>query len=56
MGIVSYQYSYALRHYGFAQGDIGKAMIVIAEMRSETRAAIGYDDDTLIATAKMPMT
>ena len=44
MGIVSYQYSYALRHYGFAQGDIGKAMIVIAEMRSETRAAIGYDD------------
>ena len=34
MGIVSYQYSYALRHYGFAQGDIGKAMIVIAEMRS----------------------
>ena len=52
MGIVSYQYSYALRHYGFAQGDIGKAMIVIAEMRSETRAAIGYDDDTLIATAK----
>ena len=52
MGIVSYQYSYALKHYGFAQGDIGKAMIVIAEMRSETRAAIGYDDDTLIATAK----
>ena len=52
MGIVSYQYSYALRHYGFAQGDIGKAMIVIAEMRSETRAAIGYDDDALIATAK----
>ena len=35
MGIVSYQYSYALKHYGFAQGDIGKAMIVIAEMRSE---------------------
>ncbi len=24
MGIVSYQYSYALKHYGFAQGDIGK--------------------------------
>ena len=52
MGIVSYQYSFALRHYGFAQGDIGKAMIVIAEMRSETRAAIGYDDDTLITKAK----
>lgn len=52
MGIVSYQYSYALRHYGFAQGDIGKAMIVIAEMRSETRAAIGYDDDALIQTAQ----
>ena len=34
------------------RGDIGKAMIVIAEMRSETRAAIGYDDDTLIAKAK----
>ncbi len=40
MGIVSYQYSYALRHYGFAQGDIGKAMIAIAEMRSETRVAM----------------
>ena len=52
MGIVSYQYSYALRHYGFSQGDIGKAMIIIAEMRSETRAAIGYDDDSLVATAK----
>ncbi len=52
MGIVSYQYSYALRHYGFSQGDIGKAMIVISEMRSETRAAIGYDDDSLVATAK----
>ena len=51
MGIVSYQYSYALRHYGFAQGDIGKAMIVIAEMRSETRAAIGYDDNDLIQKA-----
>ena len=25
MGSVSYQYSYALKHYGFAQGDIGKA-------------------------------
>ncbi len=52
MGIVSYQYSYALRHYGFSQGDIGKAMIIISEMRSETRAAIGYDDDSLVATAK----
>ena len=51
MGIVSYQYSYALRHYGFAQGDIGKAMIVIAEMRSETRAAIGYDNSDLIQKA-----
>ena len=43
------QYNAALENYGFAQGDIGKAMISFADMRSATRAAIGEDDTELIA-------
>lgn len=43
------QYNAALENYGFAQGDIGKAMISFADMRSATRAAIGDDDTELIA-------
>ena len=42
------QYNAALENYGFSQGDIGKAMISFADMRSATRAAIGEDDTELI--------
>lgn len=42
MFAVSSRYSYALTNYGFAQGDIGKAMIVFADSRSALRAAVGY--------------
>ncbi len=42
--VVSGRYSYALKNFGFAQGDIGKAMFDFAEVRSALRAAIGYDD------------
>ncbi len=43
------RYSYALTNYGFAQGDIGKAMFEFADIRSSLRAAIGYDDADAIA-------
>lgn len=46
--IVSFRYSYALKNYGFAQGDIGKAMFEFADVRSSLRAAIGYDDEEAI--------
>lgn len=48
MFVVSSRYSYALKNYGFSQGDIGKAMIVFADSRSALRAAVGYLDPGLI--------
>lgn len=42
--IVSNRYNYALKNYGFSQGDIGKMMITFADTRSYLRAAIGYQD------------
>lgn len=46
---VSNRYSYALTNFGFAQGDIGKAMFEFADVRSSLRATIGYDDEDAIA-------
>lgn len=48
--VISNRYSYALTNFGFAQGDIGKAMFEFADIRSSLRAAIGYDDADAIAT------
>lgn len=48
--IISSRYSYALTNFGFAQGDIGKAMFAFADVRSSLRAAIGYDDQEAIDT------
>lgn len=42
------RYSYALTNYGFAQGDVGKAMAEFADVRSGLRAAIGYDDADMV--------
>ncbi len=42
--VVANRYSYALTNFGFAQGDIGKAMFEFADVRSSLRAIIGYDD------------
>lgn len=42
--IISARYAYALNNFGFAQGDIGKAMFEFADLRSSLRAAIGYDN------------
>lgn len=47
--LTSSRYSYALHNFGFAQGDIGKAMFEFADLRSSLRAAIGYDDADAIA-------
>ena len=43
MLVISSRYSHALTYYGFAQGDIGKALTAFAETRSSLRAVIGYD-------------
>lgn len=48
--IISNRYTYALQYYGFAQGDIGKAVIAFSEARSATRGIIGYVDENTIAT------
>lgn len=48
--VISNRYSHALKNFGFAQGDIGKAMFEFADSRSSLRAAIGYDDEDAIAT------
>ncbi len=47
--VISNRYSYALKNFGFAQGDIGKALFAFADSRSSLRAAIGYDDADAIA-------
>lgn len=41
-------YNYALKNYGFSQGDIGKMMITFADTRSYLRASIGYQDENLV--------
>lgn len=48
--VISNRYSYALHNFGFAQGDIGKAMFEFADIRSSLRAAIGYDNKDAIDT------
>lgn len=46
--VISMRYSNALVNFGFAQGDIGKAMFEFADVRSSLRAAIGYDEQSAI--------
>jgi len=48
MIIIASRYSYMLHNFGFAQGDIGKAMFEFADVRSSLRAAIGYEDEAAI--------
>ena len=42
MIFVSARYNSALEHYGFIQGDVGKALASFSETRSALRGAIGY--------------
>ncbi len=46
--VVAVVYAGALRDYGFAQGDVGKAMTYFAETRSALRGVIGYDEMSAI--------
>lgn len=46
--VVARIYANSLRDYGFAQGDVGKAMTYFAEARSTLRGCIGYDDPDAI--------
>lgn len=46
--IVGTQYSNALQSYGFIQGDIGKALTILAGSQSSVRATIGYLDESAI--------
>lgn len=51
MVVVADRYAGALDDYGFAQGDIGKAMVTFSDTRSATRAAVGYDEASAIQEA-----
>lgn len=42
------RYNHTLDYYAFPQGDVGKAMAALADVRSSTRGAIGYDEEELI--------
>ncbi len=46
--VVAVTYNSALHNYGFAQGDVGKALEYFSEARSSMRAAIGFDDPDMI--------
>ena len=46
--VVSWQYNQVLTYNAFPQGDIGIAMKELADVRSATRGAIGYDEQSLI--------
>ncbi len=52
MIVLMVQYTAALENYGFAQGDIGKAMFEFADTRSALRATIGYEDQDAIDIVK----
>ena len=46
--IVFSRYNHTLKYYAFPQGDIGKAMTALADVRSATRGAIGYESQDQI--------
>jgi len=49
MSVLISRYNYTLTYYAFPQGDIALAMNEYAEVRSATRAIIGYDEEEDIA-------
>ena len=44
------RYNYVLNHYAFPQGDLGYLMTALADVRSATRGAIGYEEQEYIDT------
>lgn len=53
MEVMTNRYTYALNSFGFSQGDIGRAMTALADMRSDTRAMIGYRKQQMIDDLKL---
>ena len=51
MGVIIARYNHTLTYYAFPQGDIALAMNEYAEIRSSTRAVIGYLDENEIQEA-----
>ncbi len=49
------KYSYALTNYGFSQGDIGKAMLMVSGSQQYTRDIIGFTNQEHIDNAKSNM-
>ncbi|MBQ7919902.1 MAG: MCP four helix bundle domain-containing protein [Lachnospiraceae bacterium] len=45
---MSGQYNHVLTYYAFPQGELGLAMAELADVRSATRGAIGYDEQAYI--------
>ena len=52
MGEFNKRYSAAIRDYGFAQGDIGKAIMVLANNRTLARDIVGSDKAELVSHAQ----
>lgn len=52
---VNTRYSRALKDYGFSQGDIGKAMIMVSNSQQYTRDLISFTDRQDIETTKTKM-
>lgn len=50
--VVAKVYAGALTDYGFAQGDVGKAMTYFSETRSALRGVIGYDEMSAVENMK----
>lgn len=50
--VVAKIYANSMQDYGFAQGDVGKAMTYFAEARSTLRGCIGYDDEDAIESMR----
>lgn len=50
--IIAKIYAGALQDYGFAQGDVGKAMTYFAETRSTLRGCIGYEEEEAVESMK----
>lgn len=49
------QYDYAMSEYGFAQGDIGKAMVIMAESTRYVRDVVCMNDPERIAEANQAL-
>lgn len=49
------QYDTALEYYGFAQGDIGKALAVFIDSRRCVRDIVSYTDESIVNEAKQQL-